>query len=252
VFDEQTDWRDEPPIPWLTPRCWALAKGKTTFEQPSFQARILAADLLVALLGIILAVSGLEVWRRRRPGKWQITLVELGVGISLLAILLAWWRQNSSAYHQERPHIVAIEEGGGIEVYDRHVVLTAYRGPVWLSRLTGSTPKIFDRADTVILRPSREGELLELIPHLSALRELRMIEFDQDYEVTASLVEVLRKMPQLRVLDFSHSFTFDAEAITHLQDLQHILEVDVRGTSVTPSDVAILRKQMPQCTIISD
>ena len=118
-------------IAWTTRDAWAV--GNKVF---SFNLKSLMVDLLVA--GMIVAVGTLavEFWRRRRKGTW-FSLLDMFVGIALIAIVAAWYQSHASDRVAEWTALgIENRKSDSLRVTSRH------QAPDWLTRLVGGKKQI--------------------------------------------------------------------------------------------------------------
>jgi len=107
---------------WLTASGWTFDGDLAWFDTSN-----LAADLALSTAILLVIATVFEYHRRRRYRFWQVTLAEMGVLVTLIAVGLARERRLYTVYQQEEAFLREANT-----LYGR----TAF-SPVWLRRLVG-------------------------------------------------------------------------------------------------------------------
>ena len=176
-------------------KCWQFW-GLT--ERDEFHPAKVAGDILNGLMLSLAAGYLFEIWRRRHRSFFQIHLLDIGLGMTALAIILGWYVAARTAHEQEQALLsIEVDEmtEHGLMRSDQIAGKWEKRGPTWLRLWVGD--RYFEFLDRVV---AAEGHGDEGRRKLVALHELRKTSLAHR---DLSEIAQLRQMPQLEELDLA-------------------------------------------------
>ena len=223
-------------VPWLEARGWSFAGAATQqrnqFPRGEWHAWALAADIGVAVAGILAMAFFLE-WRRRRRRAWQFSLADLLGAMLIVCGGLGWWMWHVRQHQAEQAFVQFL-------TLDANAVV--YRGPAWLRRAVGqdNLPQ-FNRIISVELSDDHREQLPKLAERLPALERLdvryplededfahvarlrRLSHLTIDGKVTDAGLRHIGRMTSLSLLSFNASLVTDAglEQLRPLRKLEY-------------------------------
>ena len=217
------------PVVWSSREAWPLS-GKA-YE---FDPILLAADVVLGLAIIAIAVAACEYWRRRRHG-FRFSLLDGGVLTAFVCGALGWWQMHAHAHAAEESALASLLTSRGGLVHVQHT--EKYSGPDWLQRLVGNSELVpfCNHVTELTIYPSRLTK--DDRANISKLRNVETI-----YCVgtlTPELIDSLEKLPKLKSL-FAVEDRIFGSANPVLQLLVGPAEVPLlrRLTHVTTLDLA--------------
>ncbi len=210
-------------VPWLEARGWSFTgawnQQPNQYPRGQWRSWALVADIGVAIF-VVLALTILLEWRRRRRRAWQFNLADL-LGVMLITCVgLGWWMWHLRQHEAEQAFVRFMTvDANGVE----------YRGPAWLRRAFGQDNLTqFNRIISVQLSDDHREllpQLGERVPaleildvrftpeeaELAQIARLRQLEhLDVSGKVTDAGLRQIGRMANLRVLSFDASLVTDA------------------------------------------
>jgi hypothetical protein len=176
-------------------KCWQFWELK---ERDQFRPFHLAGNIALSLSMAIVVGVLFEIWRRRHRSLFQIHLLDIGLGMTAIAVILGWYVAVQSAHDREESllamYVDEMTENGPMR---SRLISSQWetRGPTWLRLWLGDL--YFQFMDRVVSAEAYGDEGRRMLVKFHELRKATLAYGD------LSEVAQLRQMPQLEELDLT-------------------------------------------------
>jgi hypothetical protein len=243
------DFEGYPVIFWSSPHAWQISGNVYAFSPLKF-----AANIVIGVSTVLIAVGTCETWRRRRGG-FRFSLLDVAALISVVCIVLGWWQYHAHTMSSEQATKSAMMARGSLTDWSkggplRANALSDYHGPEWLSRLLGNGYYLpfCIHVDSLLL----DSTLLSTddytdIPKFTYVDTVRCVD-----RLTPQLVESLAALPRLRAIDgriaaFGGGVPYPEWMVTSsnvqlLTQLPRITHLYLGHSQLAPADLELLAR----------
>lgn len=121
-------------VSWTAPITWELSHS----DLSEFDGGALIADILVAVVAVLVITLGCNRWIRRRGGAWRWRIIDFAAVMALTAFCLGYWKWHLDLNRRD----AALVQGTQANDPAYRSLFWDYEGPDWLARLVGSRRRL--------------------------------------------------------------------------------------------------------------